>query len=74
MSHATEVAKSSDEMIRVIGTRESGIIDYAIGHKISVSWRGLKFGAKRQYFCGTCRLNECVHTRRIDKYRGENFA
>ncbi|MDP9203469.1 MAG: hypothetical protein M3P26_16300 [Gemmatimonadota bacterium] len=76
MSHATEVAAASDDMIRVYPPREgSGYIDYAIG-KGSVLWRG-----GDSYLCGTCQGNDrwanaehkgCAHIARIVKYREEH--
>lgn len=74
MSHASEVYNALDEMIFAYPQRESGAIDYRIGTKISVKWRGLRDGPERQYLCNTCRVNDCEHTRRIDRYRVENFA
>lgn len=73
MSHATEIAESTDEMIRVMGTRESGIVDYMIGNRVSVSWRG-----GDSYLCGTCQgidryrnaeKRGCEHCQRVAKYR-----
>ena len=74
MSHASEIFKSPDDAIYAYPPRESGICDYRIGRDISVSWRGLKNGPERQYLCNHCRVNDCCHTRRVDKWRGENFG
>lgn len=74
MSHATEVYKASDEMIRVLYTRADGVTYYQLGTATTVSWRGKQFGEERMYLCHTHRVNECECTRRIDKYRTENFA
>lgn len=73
MSHALEVAATPDDTITVKGENESGIY-YGIGKTITVKWRGLRDGPECQYVCLSCRVNECPHTRRIDKYRTENFA
>jgi DNA primase catalytic subunit len=77
MSHATAVEHATDDMIRVLGTRERGVIvDYAIGNKISVSYRG-----EDRYLCGTCQGNNrfrapghpgCEHIARIRRYREEH--
>lgn len=69
MSHTSEIKASGDEMIRLLGTRESGIMDYALGNKITVSWRG-----GDRYLCHTCVKNRCVHVDRVAKWRGENFS
>lgn len=74
MSHASEVACSDDETIEVTYTRADGVTYYRIGKKIGVSWRGKQFGEDRMYLCHHCVKNECEHTRRIDRYRTENFA
>lgn len=76
MSKAGEVLRSGDEMIRELGVREgSGIVDYAIGRKVSVSYRG---GGK--YLCHTCKYPEnyqrhdhkgCAHIQRIQRFREE---
>jgi hypothetical protein len=77
MSHATEVRDTPDEMIRVY-ERESGIVDYMIGNRVSVSWRG-----GESYLCGTCQGNDrwqnadhkgCAHIERIVRYRAEHPA
>lgn len=73
MSHAQAVAKADDDTITVKGENESGIY-YGIGKNITVKWRGLRDGPECQYVCFTCVVNDCPHTRRIDKYRAENFA
>lgn len=74
MSHALEVAAADDDMIEPFYTRSDGVTYYRIGKKITVSWRGTQFGEDRMYLCHTCVVNICEHTRRIDKYRVENFA
>lgn len=48
--------------------RISGIQDYRI-ENVSVSWRGLGNGKKREFLCHTCIVNVCVHTRRVKRYR-----
>ena len=68
MSHDTEVYKSTDDMIRRLGVRESGIEDYAIGRKISVSYRG-----GDRFLCHTCVANECSHVDRIRRFRNEHL-
>lgn len=75
MSHATEVASASDEMIREYPPRErSGYVDYAIG-RISVTWR-----LGDNYLCGKCQGNDrwqnadhkgCEHIARIVRFREE---
>lgn len=73
--HEIAVEKSDDEMIRFLGERPSGIRDYAIGRKITVSWRG-----GDRYLCHTCVVvfdgerKGCVHSQRIAKYRAQNEA
>jgi hypothetical protein len=73
MSHATEVASSSDAMIREYPPREkTGYIDYGIG-RISVTWR-----LGDMYMCGTCQGTDrwqsgehkgCAHIQRIVRFR-----
>ena len=73
MSRATEIAATSDDMIREYPPRQvSGYIDYAIG-QVSVCWRG-----GGDYLCGTCQGNDrwqtadhkgCEHIKLIVKYR-----
>lgn len=76
MSHATAVAAIGDEHIREMEPRPNGYIDFLIGGKISVTWRGGDF-----LMCNTCQganryRNEvkkgCEHCQRIAKYR-EDF-
>jgi hypothetical protein len=73
MSHALDVARTPDDTITIKGENDSGIY-YGIGKSITVKWRGSRDGPERQYVCLTCCVNACEHTRRIDRYRGENFA
>lgn len=74
--HAFAVEKSGDDMIREFPPRESGVVDYLIGNKISVTWRG-----GERYLCGTCQGTNryqtadhkgCVHIQRIVRYRAEH--
>ena len=76
MSHAMEVRDTPDEMIRILATRENGIVHYGIGEKITVTWRG-----GDRYLCHTCSGNDrwssadhkgCAHIQRIIKYREEH--
>ena len=78
MSHATEVRDTPDEMIRIIATRENGIVHYAIGRDNTVTWRG-----GERYLCHTCGGNDrwsssehkgCAHIARIIRYREEQKA
>lgn len=68
MSHASEVSRSGDDMIRRLGVRESGIEDYVIGRKISVSYRG-----GDRFLCHTCVAIECVHVDRVRRYRNDHL-
>jgi hypothetical protein len=76
MSHATTVAATGDENIKEFPPRASGYIDYLIGSKISVTWRG-----GDMYMCNTCQgINRyrnathkgCEHCQRIAQFR-EDF-
>jgi hypothetical protein len=60
-------------MIWVKAQTDSGVY-YGIGKSLTVKWRGMGDGPEVQYVCLSCVKNVCEHTRRIDKYRGENFA
>lgn len=52
--------------------RISGIVDYRIGN-VSVSWRGLGHGKKREFLCHTHVTSICPHTKRIRRYREEHI-
>lgn len=58
-------------MLVRIGERESGIVDYRIGTKITVSWRGGRWGDERRWLCHTCVVNSCAHTKRVARFRAE---
>lgn len=63
----------SDEAITVLRVMPSGKAIYRI-EETTVSWNPAH-KRKAQYFCSTAgHGNRCPHTRRIDKYRTENFA
>jgi hypothetical protein len=75
-AHAFAVEKSGDDMIREFAPRPSGVRDYLIGRKISVSWR-----PGDTYLCGTCTGMKryqnathkgCAHIARIARYRAEH--
>ena len=78
MSHATEIAATPDEMIRILASREDGIVHYAIGTESTVTWRGAD-----RYLCHTCSGHDrwataehkgCEHIQRIIRYREEHPA
>jgi hypothetical protein len=73
VSHATAVAAIGDEFIREMEPRPNGFIDYLIGGKISVTWRGGDF-----LMCNKCQGTNryrdathkgCAHCQRIAQYR-----
>ncbi|MDP9201177.1 MAG: hypothetical protein M3P26_04500 [Gemmatimonadota bacterium] len=64
MSHASEVAQAPDEMIAIRG-ENSHAIYIGLGTKITVTW----MGGYQLYWCATCNVNECEHTRRVKKWR-----
>lgn len=69
--NAKKVRALSDDCISVIGVRPSGIVDYRLDN-VSVSYRGEGYGEKCRYLCHTCVVNQCPHTKRIDRYRNEH--
>lgn len=69
--NARKILSCSDDAIELLGKRANGIEDYKILNA-GVSWRGLGHGVKRQWFCGTHRVNNCPHTRRMQRYREEH--
>lgn len=67
---AAKTAKLKDDTIWRIGERpRSGIVDYGIGDKITVSWRGKGWGDVREWLCHTCVVNKCQHTQRVAEFR-----
>jgi hypothetical protein len=69
MSASQEIAASGDDMIRILATREDGIVHYGIGQKITVTWRG-----GDRYLCHTCVKVDCAHVERVRRYRDEHPA
>lgn len=68
---ARRVFAIADVNISVILERPSGIIDYSIDGT-RVSWG---HGKKKQgYLCHRHNVANCPHTKRVDRWRGENFA
>ena len=68
---ARKILALPDETIRVLFDRKSGIIDYSV-NGTHVSWG---HGREKQgYLCHRHAVNRCAHTKRLDKWRGENFA
>lgn len=65
------IAALSDDAITVLKTRPSGVQDYVIDG-VSVSWRGLKHGKKREWFCHGHRVNRCPHSKRLRRFREEH--
>ena len=67
------ISELSDDAIRVIGVRKSGIVDYVIDG-VSVIWRGVGNGESRQFVCLKHRVNDCPETRRVARFRSERAA
>lgn len=58
-----------DSFILELGTRASGYVDYRIGRRITVVYRG-----NGKFLCLKChKLNGCCHATRIDRYRSEHL-